>query len=182
MSLTRPQLLRGAIFSVGMLVSGIAQVSLVNALPWPPLQLNVPVVVAMYGTLAWGWRLPLFWAVVVGLLQDLHAPVGFGVHAWSLVAAVTAVFLSAQQWVTDRTTLALLALGLAGSLVYRGTQLSASFAYQLVNHSVWTWRPPWGAFDFTTELLRVSLEMVVLAFISSVWGNPRWRRALVRRG
>lgn len=165
-----------------MLVSGIAQVSLINALPWTPLQLNFPVVMAMYGTLAFGWRLPLFWAVVTGLLQDLHTPVGFGVHAWSLVAAVSVVSFSARQWVTDRTTLSLLALGLAGSLAYRGTLLVAAWTYQLLNHSVWSWRFPLGAADLMAELLHAGLELVVLVLISSAWGNPRWRSVLHPRG
>jgi len=149
-------------------VAVLAQVSFISALPgWLP-RFNLLVVLTVYVTVSEGLQRSLPWVVTAGMLYDLYAPNGFGVHAWSLLASAVAIYLCATKIVTNRTLAALLALGALGDMVSVTTQVAFTWLYQVFHLTVWEWYNVWNLRWAASQMAGLAADLVVLAALFTI--------------
>jgi hypothetical protein len=96
----------------------IVQISFLSQLSFPFSALSLPVVAIAYGIVRDRPLLSSGWALIGGILLDMHGLLGFGSEIFALFVAFFAARFLFQRVVTNTGTLALFLIGVATAMIH----------------------------------------------------------------
>lgn len=99
-------------------VTTVAQIGFFSHFGFPWSTLSFPVIAVAYGVVRDRPLLALGWALIAGILLDLHGLLGFGAETFALFAAFFASRFLFQRVLTNTGTAALFLLGATAALVH----------------------------------------------------------------
>ncbi|MFA5853809.1 MAG: hypothetical protein WC866_01850 [Patescibacteria group bacterium] len=96
----------------------IVQISFLSQLPFPFSALSLPIIAIAYGIVRDRPLLSSGWALIGGIVLDMHGLLGFGSELFALFVAFFAARFLFQRVVTNTGTLALFLIGAATAIIH----------------------------------------------------------------